>query len=177
MVAGHLRARGRAACRGSHRLRDGGHSLRSSASEDSSSSQGWGKVVAQYIHDQWVCLSFMLNKYHALIPAAEGELLDPTLPAIQRPGRTLRSALDALSVLPAQHVSPVLRCMKTLVPKVRPRGPGRSAGGRWPVTGRGIHRRQALLAVELKPCPKGEKQPMCGPFGKRRQRAAVEVRV
>ncbi|XP_024894839.1 probable methyltransferase TARBP1 [Pteropus alecto] len=91
---------------------------RSSVSEESSSSQGWGKVVAQYIHDQWVCLSFRLKKYHALIPASEGALLDPELPAVQRPGRTLQCALDALSVLPAPHVLPVLRCMKTLVPKL-----------------------------------------------------------
>lgn len=96
---------------------------RSSVPEDSSSSRGWGKVVAQYIHDQWVCLSFLLKKYHALIPASEGELPDPELPAVQRPERTLRFALDALGMLPAQQVSPVLRCMKTLVPKVRPRGP------------------------------------------------------
>lgn len=126
-------------------------------------------MVAQYIHDQWVCLSFLLKKYHALIPASEGALLDPELPAVQRPGRTLQCALDALSVLPAPHVSPVLRCMKTLVPKVRPRGPWMS------VTGRGVRRRQALLAVELKPRPRGQKQPVCGPFGKRRERAEAEV--
>ncbi|XP_019507342.1 PREDICTED: probable methyltransferase TARBP1 [Hipposideros armiger] len=86
--------------------------------EESSSSQGWGKIVAQYIHDQWVCLSFLLKKYHALIPASEGELLEPILPAVQMPGRTLQSALDALTILPSDQVSPVFCCMKILVPKL-----------------------------------------------------------
>ncbi|XP_066238390.1 probable methyltransferase TARBP1 isoform X5 [Saccopteryx leptura] len=85
---------------------------------EESSSRGWGKIAAQYIHDQWVCLSFLLKKYHSLIPASDGDLLEPTLPAVQRPARTLRSALSALTVLPAEHVLPVFHCMKLLVPKL-----------------------------------------------------------
>lgn len=87
--------------------------------EESSASQGWGKVVAQYIHDQWVCLSFLLRKYHTLIPASEGDVLEPILPAIQMPVRTLQSALGALTVLRSDQVLPVFHCMKVLVPKVR----------------------------------------------------------
>lgn len=87
--------------------------------EESSASQGWGKIVAQYIHDQWVCLSFLLRKYHTLIPVSEGDVPEPVLPAIQRPVRTLQSALGALTVLPSDRVLPVFHCMKVLVPKVR----------------------------------------------------------
>nr|XP_035964557.1 probable methyltransferase TARBP1 isoform X2 [Halichoerus grypus] len=90
----------------------------SSFFEESSASQGWGKVVAQYIHDQWVCLSFLLRKYHTLIPASEGDVLEPILPAIQMPVRTLQSALGALTVLPSDQVLPVFHCMKVLVPKL-----------------------------------------------------------
>ncbi|XP_047557283.1 probable methyltransferase TARBP1 isoform X4 [Lutra lutra] len=90
----------------------------SSFSEDSAASQGWGKVVAQYIHDQWVCLSFLLRKYHTLIPSSEGDVPDPVLPAVQMPARTLQSALGALTVLPSDQVLPVFHCMKVLVPKL-----------------------------------------------------------
>uniref|UniRef100_A0A8D0NNK7 tRNA (guanosine(18)-2'-O)-methyltransferase TARBP1 n=1 Tax=Sus scrofa TaxID=9823 RepID=A0A8D0NNK7_PIG len=89
-----------------------------SFSEESSSSQGWGKIVAQYIHDQWVCLSFLLKKYHTLIPTSEGEILEPVLPAVQMPVRTLQSALEALTILPSDQVLPVFHCMKILVPKL-----------------------------------------------------------
>lgn len=98
---------GGAACRDRDRLgRCSGSGSRSSVSEEPSS-QGWGKVVAQYVHDQWACLAFLLEKHRA--PASD---------AARNPGSTLRSALDALGVLPAQQASPVLRCMKTLVPQV-----------------------------------------------------------
>ncbi|XP_061038314.1 probable methyltransferase TARBP1 isoform X1 [Eubalaena glacialis] len=90
----------------------------SSFFEESSSSQGWGKIVAQYIHDQWVCLSFLLKKYHTLIPASEDEILEPILPAVQMPIRTLQSALEALTILPSDQVLPVFHCMKILVPKL-----------------------------------------------------------
>lgn len=98
---------GGAACRDRDRLgRCSGSGSRSSVSEEPSS-QGWGKVVAQYVHDQWACLAFLLEKHRA--PASD---------TAWNPGSTLRSALDALGVLPAQQASPVLRCMKTLVPQV-----------------------------------------------------------
>ncbi|KAI5937470.1 putative methyltransferase TARBP1 [Manis javanica] len=85
---------------------------------EESSSQGWGKIVAQYIHDQWVCLSFLLKKYHTLIPTSEGEILEPILPAVHMPMRTLQSALEALTILPSDQVLPVFHCMKILVPKL-----------------------------------------------------------
>ncbi|KAF0870477.1 TARB1 methyltransferase, partial [Crocuta crocuta] len=92
--------------------------FRFSLHEESSSSQGWGKIVARYIHDQWVCLSFLLKKYHTLIPTAEGEIPEPILPAVHMPARTLQSALEALTVLPSDQVLPVFRCMNILVPKL-----------------------------------------------------------
>ncbi|XP_047285016.1 tRNA (guanosine(18)-2'-O)-methyltransferase TARBP1 isoform X3 [Homo sapiens] len=90
----------------------------SSVLEESSSSQGWGKIVAQYIHDQWVCLSFLLKKYHTLIPTTGSEILEPFLPAVQMPIRTLQSALEALTVLSSDQVLPVFHCLKVLVPKL-----------------------------------------------------------
>uniref|UniRef100_G3RWS0 tRNA (guanosine(18)-2'-O)-methyltransferase TARBP1 n=1 Tax=Gorilla gorilla gorilla TaxID=9595 RepID=G3RWS0_GORGO len=90
----------------------------SSVLEESSSSQGWGKIVAQYIHDQWVCLSFLLKKYHTLIPTTGSEILEPFLPAVQMPIRTLQSALEALTVLSSEQVLPVFHCLKVLVPKL-----------------------------------------------------------
>ncbi|XP_042636578.1 probable methyltransferase TARBP1 [Orycteropus afer afer] len=90
----------------------------SSFFEESSSSQGWGKIVAQFIHDQWVCLSFLLKKYHTLIPTTESEILEPFLPAVQMPVKTLRSALEALTILPSDQVLPVFQCMKILIPKL-----------------------------------------------------------
>ncbi|KAM9613518.1 putative methyltransferase TARBP1 isoform 1-T1 [Trichechus inunguis] len=90
----------------------------SSFFEESSSSQGWGKIVAQYVHDQWVCLSFLLKKYHTLIPTTESEILEPFLPAVQMPRKTLQSALEALTILPSDQVLPVFQCMRILVPKL-----------------------------------------------------------
>ncbi|XP_054432732.1 probable methyltransferase TARBP1 [Pteronotus mesoamericanus] len=90
----------------------------SSFFEESSSSQGWGKIAAQYIHDQWVCLSFLLKKDHTGTPPSEGELLGRPLPAVRVPAGTLQSALDALTVLPSDQVLPVFRCMKLLVPQL-----------------------------------------------------------
>ncbi|XP_073194225.1 probable methyltransferase TARBP1 isoform X6 [Lepidochelys kempii] len=86
--------------------------------EESTSSQGWGKIVASYVHDQWVCLHFILNKYHKFIPLSNDETLELSLLAVQRPIRTLQSALEALTLLPSDQVLPVFHCMKVLVPKL-----------------------------------------------------------
>ncbi|XP_044530921.1 probable methyltransferase TARBP1 [Gracilinanus agilis] len=85
--------------------------------EESSSSQGWGRIVAQYVHDQWLCLSFLLNKYHTLIPNTEDEMLESFL-HVSKPVSTLQSALEALTILPSDQVLPVFHCMKILVPKL-----------------------------------------------------------
>ncbi|CAK6442261.1 unnamed protein product [Pipistrellus nathusii] len=90
----------------------------SSLLEESPSSPGWGRVAAQYIHDQWACLSLLLKKHPALPPASEGAAPDPVPPAVRTPERTLRAALAALTVLPSDRVVPVFRCMKLLVPQL-----------------------------------------------------------
>lgn len=86
--------------------------------EEPSSSPGWGRIAAQYVHDQWACLAFLLKTHRALPSASEGALLDPVLPALQTPARTLQAALAALTVLPSDRVLPVFRCMKLLVPEL-----------------------------------------------------------
>ncbi|KAM9001948.1 putative methyltransferase TARBP1 isoform 2-T2 [Sarcophilus harrisii] len=86
--------------------------------EESSSSQGWGRVVAQYIHDQWLCLSFLLNKYYILMPTTKDEMLEPFLQVLPKPVVILQSALEALNILPSDQVLPVFHCMKILVPKL-----------------------------------------------------------
>lgn len=92
--------------------------------EESLSSKGWGKVVAQYLHDQWVCLSFLLRKHHHLIPSTESDVLEGFLPTAETPVQALQAALDVLTVLPAGRILPVFRCMEVLVPKVRWRKEG-----------------------------------------------------
>ena len=86
--------------------------------EESLSSKGWGKVVAQYLHDQWVCLSFLLRKHHHLIPSTESDVLEGFLPTAETPVQALQAALDVLTVLPAGRILPVFRCMEVLVPKL-----------------------------------------------------------
>ncbi|XP_012977837.1 probable methyltransferase TARBP1 isoform X3 [Mesocricetus auratus] len=86
--------------------------------EESSSSQGWGKIVAQYLHDQWICLSSLLRKHCPLIPTTDSDVLECCLPAVEMPAQTLRSALDVLTVLPAGRILPVFRCMEVLVPRL-----------------------------------------------------------
>uniref|UniRef100_A0A8D2JJ93 tRNA (guanosine(18)-2'-O)-methyltransferase TARBP1 n=1 Tax=Sciurus vulgaris TaxID=55149 RepID=A0A8D2JJ93_SCIVU len=90
----------------------------SSFFEESSSCPGWGRIVAQYVHDQWVCLSFLLRRCHPLVPATEGDQLEPAPPTVWTPALILRAALDALSILPSDQVSPVFCCMKILVPQL-----------------------------------------------------------
>ncbi|XP_052583489.1 probable methyltransferase TARBP1 isoform X4 [Peromyscus californicus insignis] len=86
--------------------------------EESPSSPGWGKTVAQYLHDQWVCLAFLLRRHRPLSPAMESDMQECFLPAVEMPAQTLRSALDVLTVLPADRILPVFRCMEVLVPQL-----------------------------------------------------------
>ncbi|XP_059119778.1 probable methyltransferase TARBP1 [Peromyscus eremicus] len=86
--------------------------------EESPSSPGWGKTVAQYLHDQWVCLAFLLRRHRPLSPATESDVHECFLPAVEMPAQTLRSALDVLTVLPADRILPVFRCMEVLVPQL-----------------------------------------------------------
>ncbi|XP_030053983.1 tRNA (guanosine(18)-2'-O)-methyltransferase TARBP1 [Microcaecilia unicolor] len=91
---------------------------KSSLLEDSTLSRGWGKIVARYIHDQWVCISFILRKYHNIVPAKEDKDHEIFLHVVQKPVGTLQSALEVLTILPSDQVLPVFCCMKILVPKL-----------------------------------------------------------
>ncbi|KAK6489347.1 putative methyltransferase TARBP1 [Huso huso] len=90
--------------------------------QDGATLQGWGRVAAQCVHDQWACLHFVLNKFAKLLPSssdsqANGDLQN-SLPAVSCPSMTLQCAVEALAILPSDQVLPVLSCMKILVPKI-----------------------------------------------------------
>lgn len=80
-------------------------------------SQGWGKIVARFVCDQWICLRFVLNSSATLAQGCE-ETSAMSLSTAERSKEILQSALEALSILPSDQVSPVFDCMKVLVPKV-----------------------------------------------------------
>ncbi|KAL9864862.1 putative methyltransferase TARBP1 [Geothlypis trichas] len=80
-------------------------------------SQGWGKIVARYVRDQWICLRFVLNSFATLAQGCE-ETSVMSLSMAERSKEILQSALEALSILPSDQVSPVFDCMKVLVPKL-----------------------------------------------------------
>uniref|UniRef100_U3IJA5 tRNA (guanosine(18)-2'-O)-methyltransferase TARBP1 n=1 Tax=Anas platyrhynchos platyrhynchos TaxID=8840 RepID=U3IJA5_ANAPP len=83
---------------------------------EETSSQGWGKIVAHYVRDQWICLRFVLNKIPML--AQEEEASELPLSTVERSRKILQSALEALTILPSDQVLPVFNCMKVLVPKL-----------------------------------------------------------
>ncbi|RXM34959.1 putative methyltransferase TARBP1 [Acipenser ruthenus] len=90
--------------------------------QDGATLQGWGRVAAQCVHDQWACLHFVLNKFAKLLPSssdiqANGDLQN-SMPAVSCPSMTLQCAVEALAILPSDQVLPVLSCMKILVPKI-----------------------------------------------------------
>ncbi|XP_056343411.1 probable methyltransferase TARBP1 isoform X1 [Oenanthe melanoleuca] len=84
---------------------------------EETASQGWGKVVARYVRDQWICLRFVLNSFPTLAQGHE-ETSVKSLSTVERSKEILQSALEALSILPSDQVSPVFDCMKVLVPKL-----------------------------------------------------------
>ncbi|NXI23009.1 TARB1 methyltransferase, partial [Sterrhoptilus dennistouni] len=84
---------------------------------EETTSQGWGKIVARYVHDQWICLRFVLNSFATLAQGYE-ETSVMSLSTVERSKEILQSALEALSILPSDQVLPVFDCMKILVPKL-----------------------------------------------------------
>ncbi|NXC46992.1 TARB1 methyltransferase, partial [Penelope pileata] len=79
------------------------------------SSQGWGKVVARYVRDQWTCLSFVLSTFPMLTQKYEET---SELSTVEGSRKILQSALEALTILPSDQVLPVFDCMRVLVPKL-----------------------------------------------------------
>ncbi|XP_054250870.1 probable methyltransferase TARBP1 [Indicator indicator] len=84
---------------------------------EETTSQGWGRIVARYISDQWICLSFLLNSFPTLAQEHEGTS-EMSVSTAERSRKILQSALKALSILPSDQVLPVFNCMKVLVPKL-----------------------------------------------------------
>ncbi|NWQ76051.1 TARB1 methyltransferase, partial [Columbina picui] len=84
---------------------------------EETTSQGWGKIAARYVHDQWVCLRFVLNSFPTLAQERE-ETSEMSLCTVERSRKILESALEALTILPSDQVLPVFDCMKVLVPKL-----------------------------------------------------------
>lgn len=76
----------------------------SSDSVDSLVLKDWGRIVAQFIRDQWTCLSFLQK--------SAGTLQAPEVPEV------LRAAVDALALLPGHLVLPVLDFMASILPQV-----------------------------------------------------------
>lgn len=68
--------------------------------------QDWGRIAANFMRDQWICLSFLVKAV-----------------GIGEAPETLRAALscsvEALTLLPSDLVLPVLTFMETLLPQVR----------------------------------------------------------
>lgn len=64
----------------------------------------WGRIVAQFIRDQWTCLSFLQKSAGTLQAPVASEVL--------------RAAADALALLPGHLVLPVLDFMASVVPQV-----------------------------------------------------------
>ncbi|XP_061480500.1 probable methyltransferase TARBP1 isoform X2 [Rhineura floridana] len=83
--------------------------------EEPTSHHGWGKIVARYIHDQWVCLHYILNSYQKL---SKDNALEHFLPDVQMCTRTLQSALEAITILPSDYVLSVFHSMKIVLSKL-----------------------------------------------------------
>uniref|UniRef100_A0A663MWZ8 tRNA (guanosine(18)-2'-O)-methyltransferase TARBP1 n=1 Tax=Athene cunicularia TaxID=194338 RepID=A0A663MWZ8_ATHCN len=91
--------------------------IEENSSDEEATSQGWGKIVARYVHDQWICLRFILNSFPTLAQEYE-ETSEMALSTVERSRKILQSALEALTILPSDQVLPVFDCMKVLVPKL-----------------------------------------------------------
>uniref|UniRef100_A0A4W3JS87 tRNA (guanosine(18)-2'-O)-methyltransferase TARBP1 n=2 Tax=Callorhinchus milii TaxID=7868 RepID=A0A4W3JS87_CALMI len=85
--------------------------------ETGSSIQGWGKIAAQFVCNQWICIHFAFNKCDQFITSSDKNL-DLSLPVVENPALTLQACTEALSIVPSDQVLPILQCMRILIPKV-----------------------------------------------------------
>ncbi|XP_076599642.1 tRNA (guanosine(18)-2'-O)-methyltransferase TARBP1 isoform X1 [Chaetodon auriga] len=73
--------------------------------------QDWGRIAANFMRDQWICLSFLIKAVG--IPESR---------EISRASETLKAALgcsvEALALLPSDLVLPVLTFMETVLPQL-----------------------------------------------------------
>uniref|UniRef100_A0A4W3K2G7 tRNA (guanosine(18)-2'-O)-methyltransferase TARBP1 n=1 Tax=Callorhinchus milii TaxID=7868 RepID=A0A4W3K2G7_CALMI len=91
--------------------------LYSNDNETGSSIQGWGKIAAQFVCNQWICIHFAFNKCDQFITSSDKNL-DLSLPVVENPALTLQACTEALSIVPSDQVLPILQCMRILIPKV-----------------------------------------------------------
>ncbi|KAG9344455.1 hypothetical protein JZ751_011125 [Albula glossodonta] len=81
--------------------------MRALGSEEGPDLQGWGRIAAYFLRDQWTCLHFVLSS---------GTLSGPSQAPPAR--MVLEAAMEVLAVLPSDLVLPVLDCMTSLLPQV-----------------------------------------------------------
>uniref|UniRef100_A0A3Q3SXK3 tRNA (guanosine(18)-2'-O)-methyltransferase TARBP1 n=1 Tax=Mastacembelus armatus TaxID=205130 RepID=A0A3Q3SXK3_9TELE len=70
--------------------------------------QDWGRISANFLRDQWICLSFLIKA----VGIAEVSRAPATLKA------ALSCSVEALALLPSDLVLPVLAFMETALPQV-----------------------------------------------------------
>lgn len=75
--------------------------------------QEWGCIAANFMRDQWICLSFLI-KAVGIPESAEASRSPETLKA------ALGCSVEALALLPSDLVLPVLTFMETVLPQVSP---------------------------------------------------------
>lgn len=73
--------------------------------------QDWGRIAANFMRDQWICLSFLI-KAVGIPESVEISKVSETLKA------ALSCSVEALALLPSDLVLPVLTFMETVLPKV-----------------------------------------------------------
>uniref|UniRef100_UPI0037E7E410 probable methyltransferase TARBP1 n=1 Tax=Semicossyphus pulcher TaxID=241346 RepID=UPI0037E7E410 len=73
--------------------------------------QDWGRIAANFMRDQWICLNFLM-KSAGLPESAETSRACDTLKA------ALSCSTEALSLLPSDLVLPVLTFMETVLPQL-----------------------------------------------------------
>lgn len=80
--------------------------------------KGWGKVSTQYVHDQWVCIYFMLKKSVPLHEHVAKKSCDLSSLNVENAVPMLHACIEALNIVPADQALPILQCMRIVVPKV-----------------------------------------------------------
>lgn len=70
--------------------------------------QDWGRIAANFMRDQWICLSFLIKA----VGIPESCCAPDALKA------ALSCSVEALALLPSDLVLPVLTFMETVLPQV-----------------------------------------------------------
>ncbi|XP_014895082.1 probable methyltransferase TARBP1 [Poecilia latipinna] len=73
--------------------------------------QDWGRIAANFLRDQWICLNFLIRTV-GISTSVELSQVPETL------GAALSCSVEALALLPSDLVLPVLTFMNTLLPQL-----------------------------------------------------------